>query len=289
MIAYVAATDGAHIIDVADASATRLLGFWKQDRGFTSVQLEDSIVYLATKSEPGSIIALDIRNPKKPIQVGSYSQEALAGLVITTNFRGYGTRPFRVCDLSNGKTIKELYRFDGAAPVAGIPGTALDRSAQIVASGNVAAFSRIETVYLIDCSDPQRPTLKGTVRADDMEKMQLTKDTLYFFDESALSAYDVSDPSKPNACDSQEFRNIEGISIHDEAVLFGRDQENEARWIVIDISNPVSFRIRGSYSYVLLGTPLTAIEGRFYTEIEGLLGIWDMNKMPPLSAARYSR
>jgi hypothetical protein len=276
---------GLRTMDVSDPTAPSLLGGIDTADVALDVELAGGLAFVAAGTD--GLRVFDVANPSAPVAAGALAlpgSTAKLELVGTTAYvvdRGIhrvAIRTLRVIDVSNAATPVEL----GAVELTN--SYAPCRIAGVAIAENLA-YVTCSGLYIVDISDPAQPALIFAERSvsSSESSIDVDGDLAYIGDNwfSALSVYDVSDPTQPVAVShvdggGREIRVEDGFAysagrrglfVHDLEdpllpVLRGGYPGERGSWSGLDIADGLIFggTNRGALQVVDLGPEYTGAQ-----------------------------
>ena len=224
--AYLGTGSELTILDISDPTHPTRTGYWVLPDVIQDVVIADRYAYVAAFQ--GGLHIIDISNPARPKQAGTYSKEATSlavanGLVYVADWR-----ELRVIDVSNPVSPTEISSYHTGNETKGI---AIAGQYAFVANGR-------KGLRILDVSDPRALTEAGSYSIDGYAvSVAISGSHAYVADPfNGLWVLDISNPAAPTRMGFYKTWVANSVTIVGHYVYLGE----QAGLRVVDISNPAA-------------------------------------------------
>lgn len=226
MIAYITDAIGLSIIDISDPSSPDEIGLFSTDGYFTSVFLEDTLIYATTR--PSGLYIINIADASAPAEIGTFNTPGDAQNVYvldTLAFVADGDSGLCIINVSNPLSPIKIGNYN-------INGETYSVWAEDTIVYAVNSDSINNGLHIINASNPSSPVEIGFYDHPGYYESSLwVEDTLAY---SAGHIIDISNPSAPSQIGS--ISNFEDIYIKDTSAYLIYEED----FYIYNVSDPTS-------------------------------------------------
>lgn len=279
--AFVACDRGLRVVDITDPGNPTVIGFHKFWYAL-GVDVVDNYVYIAEVY--GGFHILDVADPSNPKLLGTYNTGYGIAVAVSGNYAyvasgGYGLRIININDPSN--PYETGYYIPASPYIFGFNDVAI--------GGNHAYVTDTWSFYIIDISNPAKPTFAGAHEIICAHAVEVDNDYAYIADCGGLNIIDVADPSRPYEAGLYGLESTPSMVAIDGNYAF--TGESSGGLNIIDVSTPNSLNSVGFFK--TLSSPETmVVDGELaYVAASGSSGnngLWIVDITNPASPLEIS-
>jgi hypothetical protein len=236
---------GLQIIDISDVQNPQTVGQYQAPWRVNDVFIRGGYAYIIGDYISRGLQIIDVSSPANPVFVGGdtipdYGRTSAISLSGDYAYVGmYSPSHLHVFDVSNPAQPSLV----GGLNIPGGSGSSINglaiRDEYLFATSN-------EGLYVIDISDPDSLEQVGRNRQDALKDIRIEGNYAYMTGNHDIFVYDLSDPLRPTRLDflgHPSWSTVQGLDVAGGSAYI----TYEMGVMVIDVSNPDSLELRGSY------------------------------------------